>query len=112
MSGATKTCTKDDFHRERSRFLDAFAALEEVMMGKPPVPSDKHHADLLKSLRAIRNDLVHSQLRFSPIDGKLHAIVINPQSGANVARPSRVVALDDFKVLSSQIGQVRKGYGG
>ena len=111
MAEVPKTCTKDDFHRERSRFLDAFAALEEAMMGKPAVPADKRAAEQLKSLRAIRNDLVHSQLRVLVVDGALHAVLINPQSGTRVARPARVVALDDLKTLGSQIGHVRKAFG-
>jgi hypothetical protein len=109
MTTASSSCGKDDFHRERSRFLDAFAELEAAVASKP-IPLSDHLADLLKSLRAIRNDLVHSKLRFLVIDGTLQALVINPQGTAKVTRTARVVALDDFKALKSQIGQVRKHY--
>lgn len=111
MTTPPQPCSKDDFHRERSRFLDAFAGLEEALHGKPISGADKLTADLLKSLRAIRNDLVHSQLRFTALDGKLHAIVINTGDVGKVARPSRVVALDDFKILASQIGHLKKALG-
>lgn len=110
MTSAKPSCTKDDFHRERSKFLDAFAALEEAMIGHSPNLTDKRLAELLKSLRAIRNDLVHSQLRVVPIEGKLHAVLLNPQNCGAIARQGRVVALDDFKALCSQLGQVRKGF--
>mgnify|MGYP000291770336 CR=1 FL=1 len=108
MTTSPQPCSKDDFHRERSRFLDAFAGLEEALHSKPISGADKSTAELLKTLRAIRNDLVHSQMRFTPLDGKLHAVVINTENVGKVARQSRVVALDDFKVLGSQIGQVKK----
>jgi len=107
MTSTSPNCCKDDFHRERSRFLDAFAEIEEAMYGKPITGANKSTADLLKTLRAIRNDLVHSQLRFSQLEGKLEAIVINTGDAGKGARPSRVVALDDFKVLCRQIGQVK-----
>lgn len=78
------------------------------MVGKAVPQSEKAIAELLKALKSIRNDLVHSQLRFAPVDGKLHAIVINAQDAAKTARPGRVVALEDFKVLNSQIAEVRR----
>lgn len=111
MTDAAAPCNKDDFHRERSRFLDAFAILEETMVGKTLPATDKKAADLFKALKVVRNDLVHSQLRFAQIDGKLHAIAINSQESGKPARASRVIALDDFKSLKSEIGKVRKALG-
>ena len=81
------------------------------MQGTPPVPAEKRVADLHMSLRAIRNDLVHSQLRFAPLDGKLHAIVINAQDMNKAARASRVLALEDFKKLASQIAEIKRSVG-
>lgn len=111
MSHAGERCTKDDFHRERSRFLDAFAGLEEALLAVPDAPQDKRVLEQLKSLRQVRNDLVHSQLRFTQFDGKLHAIVINAQDSAKTAKPCRIVTLDDFKALASEIGHVKRSLG-
>ncbi len=99
---------KDDFHLERSRFLDAFAGLEEAIAVKPLPSQEKQLADLLKALKSVRNDLVHSHLRFAQIDGKLHAIAINTQESGRPARAARVVAIEDFKDLSSKIGLLKK----
>ena len=111
MPPSENTPKKDDFHLERSRFLDAFADLEEVMAVKPLPPQDKQLAELLKALKSVRNDLVHSHLRFGPLDGKLHAIAINTQQSGKTARAARVVAIEDFKDLSSKIGQLKKAVG-
>ncbi len=74
-------------------------------------PTDKRVTDLLKSLREIRNDLVHSQLRFATLDGELKAVVINAQLLGKIAKPARIFALKDFQVLSARIGQVKKNLG-
>ncbi len=74
-------------------------------------PTDKRVTDLLKSLREIRNDLVHSQFRFAAIDGELKAIVINVQDVAKIAKPARIFALRDFNGLSARIGEVKKNLG-
>lgn len=108
MAEPKSTATKDDFHRERSRFIDAFAGLEEVLMRLPKAPTDKHLADQLKTLRAIRNDLVHSQLRFIPLEGQLQALALNVQDSGDVARHGRLLKLDDFTVLISRIEETRR----
>ena len=81
------------------------------MAVRPLPPQEKQLAELLKLLKSIRNDLVHSHLRFAPIDGKLHAIAINTQESGKAARAARVVAIEDFKDLSSKIGKLRKAVG-
>ena len=108
MSAVPTKKSKDDFHRERSRFLDAFAALEEALADRSLPPEDSQTANLLKALRGIRNDLVHSQLRFANIDGELQAVVINVQDMKKAARPSRLGAFGDFQKVGSQLGLVRK----
>lgn len=107
MPDEKTAATKDDFHLERSRFLDAFAALEEALLANPAAAKAEPLADQLKDLRMVRNDLVHAQLRFVQLDGELQAIVINAQNLSRPARPARILFLKDFKALKSKIGQVR-----
>jgi hypothetical protein len=102
---------KDDFHRERSRFLDAFASLEEAMVDSLQATNDEKLAERLKGLRQIRNDLVHSQLRFVQLEGQLQAIAINAQDISSVARPARLLKLEDFRNLCCKIGKVRRSFG-
>jgi hypothetical protein len=99
---------KDDFHRERSRFLDAFAALEEALSRAPNGTKDKQLAEVIKSLKTIRNDLVHSQLRFVQLEGQLHAVCINVQASDTVARPCRLVRIDDFSKIAAQINTAKQ----
>lgn len=80
-------------------------------MATKAAPAEKRITDLLKSLREIRNDLVHSQLRFAAIDGELKAIAINVQHSGKIARPARVFALTDFNGLSARIGEVKRHLG-
>lgn len=108
MPTATQPASKDDFHRERSRFIDAFAGLEESLLRVPKTSLEKALADELKALRAIRNDLVHSQLRFVQLDGQLQAISINVQELAGVARQGRVLKMSDFPQLAGKINDFRK----
>ena len=108
--GQDKAC-KDDFHRERSRFLDAFASLEEVLLGLPVNRQDEVLLKQLKALRLVRNDLVHSQLRFVQLEGQLQAIAINAQDAAAVAKPGRLVKIGDFRALCAQIADVKRGLG-
>ena len=100
--------TKDDFHRERSRFIDAFAGLEEVLQHVPKTGMAKQLVDEIKALRSIRNDLVHSQLRFVQIDGQLQAIALNVQETMAVARQARLVKFEDFSALASQIESAKR----
>ncbi len=103
MSDAPAPSPKDDFHRERSRFIDAFAGLEEALLRLPKASVDKALTDELKALRAIRNDLVHSRLRFVQFEGQLQAIVLNVQESTSVARQGRLLRMADFPLLSDQI---------
>lgn len=105
MTGTSPTITTDDFHRERSRFIDVFAGLEEAILRLPKASVDKALADELKALRAIRNDLVHSQLRFVQLEGQLHAIALNVQESGSVARQGRLLKMTDFPQLASQISE-------
>ena len=100
-----KTPSKDDFHKERSRFLDAFAALEEAIANHSP---DQTLSKELKALQMVRNDLVHARLRFANVDGQLHAIVVNVRDEAGPARPARLVKLDDFKQLSADLSSMKQ----
>jgi len=108
MNSASPTITKDDFHRERSRFIDAFAGLKEAMLRLPKASVDKALSDELKILKTIRNDLVHSQLRFVQLEGQLHAIALNVQESACVARQGRLLKMEDFPLLASQISEFRR----
>ena len=108
--GQDKAC-KDDFHRERSRCLDAFASLEEVLLGLPVNRQDEVLLKQLKALRLDRNDLVHSQLRVVQLEGQLQAIAINAQDAAAVAKPGRLVKIGDFRALCAQIADVKRGLG-
>ncbi len=65
----------------------------------------------LATLRAIRNDLVHSHFRFVQLDGQLQAIAVNAQNSQDIARNGRLLRITDFKTLNSQIGQVTKSVG-
>lgn len=107
MADKTTVATKDDFHLERSHFLDAFAALEEALLANPAAAKAEPLADQLKDLRSVRNDLVHAQLRFVQMDGELQAIVINAQNLSRPARPARILFLKDFKALKTKISQAR-----
>ncbi|MFM6832251.1 MAG: hypothetical protein ACKOVA_18200 [Novosphingobium sp.] len=104
------THTKDDFHRERSRFLDAFASLEELLLRLPKATKDKALEEELKKLRAIRNDLVHSQFRFVQFDGRLHALTVNAMACRDVARAARLLKLDDFGELARLIDKTKQGF--
>jgi hypothetical protein len=108
MSDSQDKAGKDDFHRERSRFLDAFASLEEVLLGSPANLKDESLAKQIKALRLVRNDLVHSQLRFVQLEGQLQAIAINAQDAATIAKLGRVVRIGDFRALCSQISEVKR----
>jgi hypothetical protein len=108
MSKTPSRTAKDDFHRERSRLLDCFAGLEETFVRFPKATKDKLLADELKNLRSIRNDLVHSQLRFVQLEGQLHAVAINVQDSTNVARQARLLKLGDFEVLAVQVNEARR----
>ena len=108
MSDAQDKAGKDDFHKERSRFLDAFATLEEALQKSPTAQKDQELSKQIKALQQVRNDLVHSQLRFAQIDGKLHAIAINTKEVLAVAKQGRLFKIDDFEELRSKIGQARK----
>jgi hypothetical protein len=108
MTNAALPITKDDFHRERSRFIDAFAGLEEALLRIPKATIDKVLADELKALRAIRNDLVHSQLRFVQLEGQLQAIALNVQDSTNVARQGRLLRMEDFPLLAEQVNDARQ----
>lgn len=111
MNDGQEKAGKDDFHRERSRFLDAFASLEEVLLGSPANLKDEALLKQLKALRLVRNDLVHSQLRFVQLEGQLQAIAINAQDAAAVAKPGRVVKIADFRALCTQIADVKRRFG-
>ena len=108
MPDVTVKAGKDDFHRERSRFLDAFAGLEEVMLHLPVAVKDKQLAEEIKALRMVRNDIVLSQLRFVNLEGQLQAVAVNAQNSANPARQGRLLRIDDFKELSAQILKAQK----
>lgn len=108
MSNAASPNTKDDFHRERSRFIDAFAGLEEALLRIPKASLDKLLADELKALRSIRNDLVHSQLRFIVLEGQLQAIALNVQDSTSVARQGRLLRMEDFPLLAEQVKVARQ----
>jgi hypothetical protein len=108
MPKTPSNSAKDNFHCERSRFLDAFAGLEEALARLPNAARDKRLADELKILRSIRNDLVHSQLRFVQLEGQLQALACNVQEISSVARQGRMFRLDDFNVLSAQINATRQ----
>ena len=108
---AESITTKDDFHRERSHFLDAFASLEELLLRLPKASHDKLLAEELKDLRAIRNDLVHSQSRFVQVDGQLNALFVNALFHDNAARQARLVKFSDFETLSVRIQKTRSGLG-
>jgi hypothetical protein len=105
MSETPTKLAKDDFHRERSKFLDAFAGLEEALLRSPAASSDADLSKQLKALRSIRNDLVHSQLRFVQLDGQLQAVAINAEQATSVAKPGRVLNLGDFSTLRAQVTQ-------
>lgn len=107
MPDAASKIGKDDFHRERSRFIDTFAGLEEVLLRLPKASMDKELAEELKALRAIRNDLVHSQLRFVQLDGQLQAIALNVQDSAAAARQGRLLRIEDFPLLARQVKEAR-----
>ena len=108
MADAQPKAVKDDFHRERSRFLDAFAGLEETLQLLPSALRDKQVDEAIKALRSIRNDVVHSQLRFVVMEGQLHAFAINTQEFGKVARQARLLRIQDFKQLSEQILKAQK----
>ena len=108
MTDALAKAGKEDFHRERSRFLDAFAGLEEVLLRLPSALKDKQLTDEIKSLRSVRNDLVHSQLRFVQLEGQLQAVAVNAQNSTDFARQGRLLRIDDFKMLSAQILKAQK----
>lgn len=108
MTDAPSRTAKDDFHRERSRFIDAFAGLEEAMLRVPKSKLDKPLTDQLTALRAIRNDLVHSQLRFVQLEGQLQAFALNVQDAADVARQGRLLKIDDFPQLAARIEDLRR----
>ena len=108
MTDVLAKAGKDDFHRERSRFLDAFAGLEEVLLRLPSAVKDKQLSDEIKSLRSVRNDLVHSQLRFVQLEGQLQAVAVNAQNSTDFARQGRLLRIDDFKELSVQILKAQK----
>jgi hypothetical protein len=99
---------KDDLHRERSRFLDAFAGLEETLNQIPEALSDDQLLKEVKELRLIRNDLVHSQLKFAAIGGALHAIAINSQHAGKLAPPARLIQLKDFQALQAGLNCIQK----
>jgi hypothetical protein len=105
MTDALAKAGKEDFHRERSRFLDAFAGLEERL---PSTIKDKQLTDEIKSLRSVRNDLVHSQLRFVQLEGQLQAVAVNAQNSTDFARQGRLLRIDDFKMLSAQLLKAQK----
>lgn len=100
--------TKDDFHRERGRFIDAFAGLEEAILPVPKASIDKQLAEEIKILRAIRNDLVHSQFRFVQLEGRLQVIAANVQDKPTAARQVRLLKIEDFPVLTTQISEARR----
>jgi hypothetical protein len=108
MADSKPTATKDDFHRERSRFIDAFARLEEALFRMPKAAADKQLSEQLKVLRSIRNDLVHSQMRFIALEGQLHALALNVQDMTDVARQGRLLRLEDFFVLANKIEEARR----
>jgi hypothetical protein len=108
VSDTPAKAAKDDFHRERSHFLDAFAALEETLLHVPGAIDDQRLADEIKSLRQVRNDLVHSQLRFVQLEGQLQAVAVNAQDSAKLARQGRLIRFDDLKSLSAQVRKAQQ----
>lgn len=98
--------TKDDFHLQRSRLPDAFAALEEALLS--PAHIDEVLAKEIKALRAIRNDLVHAQLKFVQLEGELQCIVVNSQNAATPARWARLVKIEDLKTVSGELCRIRR----
>ncbi|GAA4769242.1 hypothetical protein [Novosphingobium ginsenosidimutans] len=112
MTSVENKATKDAFHTERSRFLDAFAALEEALGRSATLSKTDALAKEITALRAIRNDLVHSQLRFVQLEGQLQALAVNAQNVDASARPARILRIADFKLLSCEIEQVRKKVSG
>ena len=102
--------TKNDYHVERSRFLDAFALLEETL-NRMPAPATDELLKEIRALRLIRNDLVHSQLKFVSLEGQLQAIVINSKEADSPARAARLLKLADFQPLLSQLDRLKKTAG-
>lgn len=107
MTDAITNARKDDFHRERSRFLDAFAGLEEAIL-RSGMAKDAKLKDALKALRAVRNDLVHSQFRFVQLEGQLHAVAVNSQEVCEVARQGRLLKIGDFELLQTEICKAKR----
>jgi len=107
MADTKPSPSKDDFHRERSRFLDAFAELEEALLANPGAAKDKQMSNQLQELKAVRNDLVHSHLRFVQLEGELQAVAVNAQQANQPARSARILLLSDFAKLKGKIAQVK-----
>jgi hypothetical protein len=103
-----KTAPKDAFRLERSNFLDAFAALEENLHRSDTALVDERLLNELLALRRIRNDVVHSTLKFIQFDGELHAIVINAQDAHARARPARLLKSNDLTKLAEQLKRLNK----
>ena len=106
MAETQTIATKDDFHRERSRFLDGYAELEAALSTNPSATKDKGLLKQLAELKAIRNDLVHSQLKFVQLEGELQAVVVNTEHVGQPARSARILLLSDFTRLKGKLGQV------
>ncbi len=93
--------TSDDFHIGRSRFLDAFAAVESAEF------SDDTLNQKVREIRLIRNDLVHAELKFISWEGRRHAIVRNSQSAGTHAPQVRLLAIEDLNWLIAQTSQLK-----
>lgn len=105
---ANPKISKDDFHIERSRFLDAFAALEEALTRLNGTLADDRILKEIKGLRLIRNDLVHAQLRLVQMEGELQAFVINSHVAAIHARQARLLKMHDFDWLAAELRRLTK----
>ena len=108
MTTPRPAINKDAFHLERSRFLDAFAALEEAMSRIQANQTDGELGKQIKALRLIRNDIVHTQLKFVQLDGQLHVLAVNSQHATDRARAARLIKLNDLQSLSSELNQLTR----
>ena len=64
-------------------------------------------ATRIKELRSIRNDIVHTQLKFVQIGGELQALALNSQQAAELAPVARLLKLEHLATLRSELSSLK-----
>lgn len=131
MNAAAPSC--EALHFARSRFLNAFAAVEyavhrrlilldqkrmplfsqtvEVLRKVKPAPRyskaerDRVGAalDSLAPLHQIRNDIVHGLLHQVRIAGETFACLVNPQDMTSLSQGALLISADQFAAMERQL---------